>query len=439
MIPEQTNQEPQAAEGQAQLEEGGCRAADQGSQARCGDVEVNQAPATPVAVAIFAWNEEAGIRATLESLFQQSLFRELSQRHQHCRVLCVVNGCTDRTPLVAAEVFEAQKRHHPYRESFSCQVFNLAERGKLNAWNQFVRVLAPRQAPFLFLMDADILIHRPDTLWNMLRVLETNPDASVAVDRPCKDIEFKSHRSLRERLSLAASRSTLSAQAQLCGQLYCIRAAVARRIYLPKDLAACEDGFIKTLVCTDFLAHEVWPQRIRLAEGAEHTFEAYTSLRAILKNQKRQIIGQTIVHLLVDTHLQQLSPAAREHLAELLLERDQTDPGWLKRLIRQHLEGVRFFWRLYPGLLGLRFRRLKSLSPLRQLAGFPAATLGSLMALAGSWLAYRTLKSGCTDYWPQAKRLGLKADSAGQLGDWSLSATQVLGRDGTRPCPNQQE
>ena len=46
---------------------------------------------------------------------------------------------------------------------------------------------------------------------------------------------------------------TGSASAQLCGQLYCIRAEVARNIYLPKDLCACDDGFIKALVCTDFL------------------------------------------------------------------------------------------------------------------------------------------------------------------------------------------
>ena len=38
------------------------------------------------------------------------------------------------------------------------------------------------------------------------------------------------------------------------------------------------------MVCTDRLAHEVWAKRICQAPGAEHTFEAYISARAILKN-----------------------------------------------------------------------------------------------------------------------------------------------------------
>src|SRR3954452_17511930 len=134
----------------------------------------------------------------------------------------------------------------------------------------------------------------------MLIALEQNARASVSVDRPCKDIQFKSNKSLRERLSLATSQATLSAEAQLCGQLYCIRAEVARKIYLPKDLAACEDGFIKALVCTDSLTRPLAPERIQVAEGAAHTFEAYTSFPVILRNQRRQIMGQTIVHILVD-------------------------------------------------------------------------------------------------------------------------------------------
>ena len=107
-------------------------------------------------------------------------------------------------------------------------------------------------------------------------------------------------------MSLGASQMTGSARAQLCGQLYCIRAEVARNIYLPKDLCACDDGFIKALVCTDFLMHQVWPWRIVAAADAAHTFEAYVSPAGILKNQKRQMIGQTIVHVLVDDYLKKL-------------------------------------------------------------------------------------------------------------------------------------
>jgi glycosyltransferase involved in cell wall biosynthesis len=360
-----------------------------------------------VVLGIVARNEESGLGATLQSLFEQSIFAELKHCDWKCEIICLANGCTDRTVAVAGEIFEEQMRRHPDRSAFRARVVELRERGKINAWNQFVHSLSPKEARFLFLMDADILIHHRETLWNMLRALENDEHAHIAVDRPCKDILFKPRKSLRDHLSLAASRLTSSAQAQLCGQLYCIRAATARNIYLPKDLAACEDGFIKTLVCTDFLTQPAAARRIRLAEGAEHIFEAYTSPAAIVKNQKRQIIGQTIIHILVDRYLKTRPSSEQARLAETLQEKDRTDPDWLKRLIRQHLQQTRFWWRLYPGLSGLGFKRLRRLKWGERLLCFPAAAAGSLLALVSSRLAFEALRAGCTDYWPQAKRQGL--------------------------------
>jgi len=360
------------------------------------------------ALGIFAWNEQEAIGPMLGSLFRQSLFAELARRNLRCEIHCVLNGCTDQTPEVAREFYDLQARSHPHRNAFDCSVDNLAERGKIRAWNQFVHSLSARSARFLIMMDADILIHREGTLWNMLRALEEDASASVSVDQPCKDLRFKRRKSYRERLSLSASQMTLSAKAQLCGQLYCIRSEVARNIYLPNDLAACEDGFIKTLVCTDFLTRPHADGRIRVAEQAEHTFEAYTSPAAIFKNQKRQMMGQTIVHLLVDEYLPALPISQRERLADTLREKERADPLWLKRLIAEHLRRTTFFWRLYPGLLGRRILRLANLSPLKKLACAPAVAAGLLVDLLASFMAHRALKNGCTDYWPRAQRLGLK-------------------------------
>lgn len=361
---------------------------------------------TYLSIGIFAWNEEAAIEQTLRSLFDQSLFAEFQRRGLKCEIICVLNGCTDGTAGVASKFFA--QRQFEGSTSFFCWVANLPERGKVNAWNQFVHALSARESHYLFMLDADILIHRRETLWNMLRTLEEDLTASVAVDRPCKDIAFKPKKSLRERLSLAAARVTSAADAQLCGQLYCIRATVARNIYLPRDLAACEDGFIKWLVCTDFLTHPVAPERIRLAEDAEHTFEAYTSLRAILKNQKRQMIGQTIVHILIDDYLKQLPLEKRLSLAETLRETDRTDPSWLKRLISAHLRCTKYFWQLYPGLLSYRFRCLLKLGLLERMLCFPAAVAGLLVSLVPCRMAYEALRRGAIDYWPKAERMGLK-------------------------------
>jgi hypothetical protein len=228
------------------------------------------------------------------------------------------------------------------------------------------------------------------------------------VDLPRKDIVFKKRKNIWERLSLGASQMTGSARGQLCGQLYCIRAEVARNIYLPKDLCACDDGFIKALVCTDFLMHQVWPWRIVAAPDAAHTFEAYISPRGILKNQKRQMIGQTIVHVLVDHYLKNLPVAKRMKLANALSEQEQADPNWLKQLIKEHLKRTKFWWQLYPDLLSYGFKRLNGLSWVKRIACFPAAAAGFFVALVSSFLAYSSLKSGVTDYWPRAERTGLK-------------------------------
>lgn len=360
-----------------------------------------------LSIGIIAWNEEQAIQPFLKSLFNQSLLAELHKRGRHCEILCIANGCTDRTPQVAAEIFAQQSAQHPHANAFSGRVVNLRERGKINAWNQFVHVVSAPEARYLFLMDADIVIHNRETLWNMLLTLETNAEANVSVDVPRKDVEIKGRKSIRDRVSLAASRPTRSSAAQLCGQLYCIRAQTARNIYLPRDLSACDDGLIKALVCTDFLAHGVWPMRIQVAHNASHTFEAYTSLKAILKNQKRQMIGQTMVHLVVDQYLRKLPSWQRSKLAETLKKKEQEHPTWLRDLVQEHLRRTHCFWRLYPGLLTHRFRSLAKLKWPQKIISFPIALAGSVFSLAASFAAFRFLKAGLTQYWPRAERNGL--------------------------------
>jgi glycosyltransferase involved in cell wall biosynthesis len=362
-----------------------------------------------VAIGIVARNEESGIGVMLRSLFEQFIFWELNRRGLKCEIICLANGCTDRTAAVVAEIFEKQSREHPDNAAFSARVVELQERGKINAWNQFVHALSSRQARYLILMDADILIHRRETLWSMIQTLEEDAKAQIAVDRPCKHILLKPRVSLWVYLSLAASRLTSAADGQLCGQLYCIRAETARKIYLPKDLAACEDGFIKTLVCTDFLTQPSNPLRIRLAQSAAHIFEAYDSPGAIVKNHKRQIMGQTIVHIIIDKYLKTRPAHQQEHMAEVLQDNDQTDPGWLKRLIGDHLRRQKYWWRLYPEMSGLRWRRLKRLNLRERLTCAPAALAASSLALVSGFLAFAALKAGCTDYWPQPERRGFNS------------------------------
>ena len=147
---------------------------------------------------------------------------------------------------------------------------------------------------------------------------------------------------------------------------------------------------------------------IRLARNAAHTFEAYTSFKSIFKNQKRQVIGQTLVHLLVDDYLKHLPPWERTKLADTLRRKDQENPNWLKELIGEHIRRKKFFWRLYPGLLTHRFRHLARLNWFGKIAHLPVVFAGFLISIPSSIAAFRFLKSGCTNYWPQAERGSFK-------------------------------
>jgi glycosyltransferase involved in cell wall biosynthesis len=370
----------------------------QGAQTDC-EPRAGKMPVL-VSIGILAWNEEKAIGRTLGSLLEQTLFSELEQRGVGCEIVCVINGCTDRTPEIAAQIFSEESMRRPSR-GFSGRVENLPEQGKQNAWNQFVHRCSSREAQYLIVMDADIVIHRKEALWNMVVALANDDQLSVTATMPCKDIAFKRRRAVNERLSMAMSQMTRAAEGQLCAQLYCIRAAMARNLYLPRDLGACEDGFIKAVACTDFFAHEILSTRIRVVPGAEHTFEAYTSPLAVLRNQKRQIIGQTILHVLLDDHFKKLTPQERAKLGETLQRKEEADRFWIKRLIAEHLKQTRFFWQLYPGLLTIRWRRLKNLNPLKRLICFPAAAGSLLVSFIASFLAWQALKKGGTGYWPK--------------------------------------
>jgi glycosyltransferase involved in cell wall biosynthesis len=370
--------------------------------------EASMNAASAIAIGIIAWNEEAAISAMLESLFAQTFFAELAAKGMRCEIICVANGCTDRTASVATEIFDKHSREHPWHKAFSARVVEVQKRGKINAWNLFVHELSAREAKFLFLADGDIILNEPQTLWSMYCALEENSSAIVSTDTPIKDIALKSRRSVAERISLAASRMTQSATAQLTGQLYCIKTSVARNIYLPADLVACEDGFIKALTCTDFLTHEIRSRHIVVAPHASHIFQAYVSLRDILNNQKRQMIGQTIVHLLVDRELQRLPLEQKLNLAETLRAREAADGNWLKILIAEHMRRTRHCWQLFPNLVSSRFQRLRGLRGMKRLTHLPVAFAGLAVSLLAARRAHRALRTGYINYWPDTQSPNLK-------------------------------
>jgi glycosyltransferase involved in cell wall biosynthesis len=354
-----------------------------------------------VSIGLLARNEESRIPETLASLFQQTLFAELDRRGQRAEIWCVANACTDDTSSVAARIFHAHGSTHPHAEAFLASAVSVTTPGKINAWNLFVHEISDHESQCLILMDADIRLGEDTTLWNLVRGLEENPAAMVTVGEPLKDLALKPATSIRERLSLATSRLTQGSGPQLTGQLYCIRAETARNIRLPRDLGACEDGFIKNVICTDFLQGATKPDRILRVAGASHVFEAYTTAAAILRNQKRQMIGQTIVHVLIDHYLPRHCGAQGARLGEIIRQLDENDPDWLRHLIDDHVREARHFWRLFPDVCSFRVKRWARLPRGQKLRHLPATLLGSAVTTVAAWMAYRSLRRGSLGYWPQ--------------------------------------
>jgi glycosyltransferase involved in cell wall biosynthesis len=371
--------------------------------------DIAGAVAPLVSLGVFAWNEQETIARVLDGLLTQTLPRELEKRHARLELRVLVNGSTDATFQVATDFLREAVPKHPAAAVLDCRVVNLPARGKLNAWNRFVHELSHPEATYLCLLDADIHLHEPQTIWRLIQALQENPEAHVATDLPRKHFEFWQRRSLADRLSLAQAGVTRSAAAQLCGQLYCARARIARGCWMPRDLPACEDGFLKLFFCTNGFTTTPRPDRLLLVPGAEHTFEAYTGLTAVIRNQKRQVIGQTVVHLLADRLIPALPPGDRSDLAHALCRKDRDAPDWLKRAIADHVHRARHFWRLYPGLLGHRWHVARSLPWRRRWAAVPALAAATLLQLAGAWLAFRSLRAGTTNYWPAADRSSANA------------------------------
>jgi glycosyltransferase involved in cell wall biosynthesis len=362
----------------------------------------NDFPVT-LSIGIMAWNEETSIGPMLASLFQQSVFAQLAARRERCEVICLANGCTDRTVAIAEEICARVEREHPARPGLSARVADIRQPGRNHAWNCFVHEFSAREAKFISLMDADIIFNRPDTVQRVLAELERNPRLGGASDWPCKNIVGKSRHSMRERLSLATSDMTGEIAGRLNGMMYCLRADIARNIYLPRDLGATDDGFFKTIICTDFLCAPLDTTKVVSVPGATHLYEPYLSFRDVLNNQKRQMIGQTTLYVIFE-HLRALPETERAHLAATMREHEARDPDWLKKLIDAHVARVRYFWRLFPGLLAFRWRRLGQLRGFRRVTHFPAAAAGFFITLIASWQAARFLRRGIVPFWPKTVR-----------------------------------
>ena len=336
-----------------------------------------------ISIGILAHNEVISIHKTLKSLFQQSLFKN---RNHTIEIICVPNGCSDTTADRCREVLTQlvedinQDAAPDYLLNITWKVCELAQPGKPNALNHYVHQFSDRQADYLILMDADIWFAQEKTLESLVNLLEQKPDVWVAVDKPIKDVIFKTNKSLIEHLSTFVSELSGSNNAVwLCGQLYCARAEILRDIYMPTELSA-DDSFLYQMVTTDGLKTKSQPDRIARAPQASHVFETYTNPQQLIKHERWLIIAN-ITNSLIFEHVRKmvtdnaLVPPQEPHSASTLFRTwDQQNPQWVTQLLQERLV-AQSGWISPPAFLSRRFTNLRYKSLWKALLLLPLATI----------------------------------------------------------------
>ena len=280
-----------------------------------------------IAIGIMAYNEERHIGATISSLSEQTLLE--SPGHE-VSVHVVPNGCRDGTADRAREALEPFARRHPQA---GLHVNEVEQAGKANAWNRFVHGFSAPDAEALLLLDADIQFGERECLERVAAALGANPQALVAVDLPLKDITAKNAPTLREQMSISASRLQIAGAPKIAGSLYLARAAALRSFWMPLGLIV-EDGFVKAMLLTDSFRQPEKTDAIVRAAGATHYFEAVTGFRAWFQHERRLVNG-TAVNILLFTHIRELVAQGKTP-GDVIRANNESNPSWVADLARAY-------------------------------------------------------------------------------------------------------
>jgi hypothetical protein len=269
-----------------------------------------------VDIGLFAHNEAAGIAEMLAQLSGQDV--RAAGHDVRVHVLC--NGCADDTVMRAQ--FAAP-------EGFV--VHDLAEGGKSRTWNRFVHHLARRDADVLVFCDTGIRWPDAGALRRLVDGVVARPDLHVLNSQPIKDIAVAGTSGLAERLIAASAGGLDDWRTSICGQLYAMPGAAARRYILPIGLPV-EDGFLHAMVVTDRFTAADDDSRIDGLEGAWHIYPSERTMGGLIRHQTRLVVGSAI-NAAVFRHLKAegFERIARE------LSRAAADEDWLPGVLRLRL------------------------------------------------------------------------------------------------------
>ena len=368
----------------------------------------NSSRPVSVAVGIVAWNEAENIRATLESLLEQTLFADLADEGDTCQIICVCNGCVDNTVSIVKDVLESAVQTHPFRAAITYKIVELEQANKLNALNHLFQTATPAEAEVLVVMDADITVHGSSSLSNLRGALQANPEAWFSVPVGIKHGQLDEGRNMATNLSVQSSAlhkvGTPKNPNWVTGQLYCVRRSIAQSVYFPKELIA-EDMFLSALAHSHFFSQPLDPPdkaTIVKVDGATYLYAPYLGARSVLAIQKRQAMAHVLQEVLVEWAYSELNESQRGvmALADTLRAKDAQDASWLNERLKAKLRRKKLFWKLLPNMYYTWPLRAAFEGTGRGgLALLPVAIIRTGLHLVGLYLADSAFRNGQNYFW----------------------------------------
>jgi glycosyltransferase involved in cell wall biosynthesis len=349
---------------------------------------------TNISICILAHNEATKIRKVLHSLFEQSLLKEFDSQNV-IEIIVVPNGCTDDTAELARTELNKLVSQRP-NCNIKWRVYEVAEPGKSNAWNLSVHKFSDPNADFLIFMDADIEFLENTTIESLLDTLKAKSEAWVALDSPVKNIALKKNKTLLEKLSVLISRSSNKGPLYICGQLYCARVSVLRKIWMPPG-SPVEDGFLTGMIWRDHFSLPPNYARIVRVESASHVFQAYTNPIHLLRHEIRVVVGIVINSFLFDYF--QLKFKKRDDASFWIKSMNEENGFWLGLFV-QKIVSKKGYWVIPLSLVFRRFRSLQHYHPIKAILLTPLVTIAFLVDSIVFFIANYKLRTGISiNFW----------------------------------------
>lgn len=277
-------------------------------------------------IGIFAYNEEQNISHIIKQVAKQSI---LNNPDMSVRIVILANGCIDQT------VNNAQKaiKELSNIDTTSFEVLDLPFKGKAKTWNHFVHQICRSQSNYLVFMDADITLHSPSTIFDMINRIDGDTNTLVVSSHAIKDLKLtKRQLTLVEKIISSSGASAEDYAHSICGQLYAAKKSAIENIFMPCGLPV-EDGYLRAMILTNSFEEPEKFTKIESTSEIWHSYESISTIKELIQHQTRIVIGSAINSMIFEIISSQKTPQDKINLTQTFYVNEL----WLQGVLKQNL------------------------------------------------------------------------------------------------------